>query len=41
MCHDFAVTGTPAEAQRLSDLEALARDAYMSAGHFSREFRLA
>ena len=61
MCHDLAVTGTPAAAQRLRDLallrrvrdridreyarpldvEALARDAHMSAGHFSRQFRLA
>jgi AraC-like DNA-binding protein len=57
----FAVTGSPAPAQHLSDLarlrrvrdridreyaqpldvEALARDAHMSAGHFSREFRRA
>ncbi|UGS35206.1 helix-turn-helix transcriptional regulator [Capillimicrobium parvum] len=55
------MTGRPASAQRLRDLErlrrvrdridreyaqpldveALARDAHMSAGHFSREFRLA
>ena len=61
MCHDLAVTGTPAAAQHLRDLallrrvrdridreyaqpldvEALARDAHMSAGHFSRQFRLA
>src|SRR5436309_11803096 len=61
MCHDLAVTGTPATAQHLRDLarlrrvrdridreyaqpldvESLARDAHMSAGHFSRRFRLA
>jgi AraC-like DNA-binding protein len=61
MCHDLAVTGSPAAAQHLRDLallrrvrdridreyaqpldvEALARDAHMSAGHFSRQFRLA
>jgi AraC-like DNA-binding protein len=29
------------EYARPLDVEALARDAYMSAGHFSREFRLA
>ena len=59
--HDLAVTSTPAEEQRLSDLallrrvrdrmdreyaqpldvEALARGAHMSAGHFSRAFKLA
>jgi AraC-like DNA-binding protein len=61
MCHDLAVTGSPAAAQRLRDLallrrvrdridreyaqpldvEALARGAHMSAGHLSRQFRLA
>jgi AraC-like DNA-binding protein len=61
MCHDLAVTSTPAAAQHLRDLarlrrvrdridreyarpldvEALARSAHMSAGHLSRQFRLA
>jgi AraC-like DNA-binding protein len=61
ICHDLAMTSSPAAAQHLRDLvllrrvrdridreyaqpldvEALARDAHMSAGHLSRRFRLA
>jgi AraC-like DNA-binding protein len=41
--HDLAVTSRPAAAQHLRDLARLrrVRGAHMSAGHLSRQFRLA